>query len=177
MQRHVSQFQSRAPRRPRGGAGIRLRTVSGAALLALALVAGISAQTRYEFWPGTQYNASIPTMRQVLGYEPGERITAHSGLNTYLDALARASSQIRVIPYAESWEGRTLAYVMVGSAANIARLDAVEAGMHGSATRSAPPTPKPGSSSRACPRSRGSRTVCTATRCRRRTPRSSPPII
>lgn len=105
----------------------RTDCVAAAALLVLALAAVATAQGPYEFWPGVQYSAAIPTMRQVLGYEPGERITSHTGLNTYLDALARASSRIRVVPYAESWEGKQLVYAVIASDENMKKLDEVKA--------------------------------------------------
>lgn len=98
-------------------------------LAALVGVAG-RAQESFEFWPGVGYDPSIPTIESVLGYGPGDGIASHAELMEYLRALAAAApDRVRFAEYAESWEGRPLAYVMVGSAANIARLDAVESGM------------------------------------------------
>ena len=57
-------------------------------LLALALSS--LAQTTFEYWPGAKYNPAIPTIKSVLGYEPGERITSHAGLMTYLEARTQA---------------------------------------------------------------------------------------
>jgi len=96
----------------------------------LAVLAGsLAAQARFEFWPGATYDPRIPTYRQALGYEAGERITWHAGILKYLEALAASSRQIKVFEYAKSWEGRKLVYVAVGSEANIKRLEEIRAGM------------------------------------------------
>ncbi len=89
----------------------------------------LSAQSKFEFWPGSTYDPRIPTFRQVLGYEPGERITSHAGLLKYMEALAAATRQVKIFEYAQSWEGRKLIYAAVGSEANIKRLDEIRAGM------------------------------------------------
>lgn len=96
----------------------------------LAVLSGpLSAQSKFEFWPGSTYDPRIPTFRQVLGYEPGERITPHAGLLKYMEALAAATRQVKIFEYAKSWEGRSLIYAAVGSEANIKRLDEIRAGM------------------------------------------------
>jgi hypothetical protein len=90
----------------------------------------LAAQNKYEFWPGANYERRIPPFRDVLGYEPGERITTHSGLMKYMEALASAApNQVKIFEYARSWEGRKLIYAAVGSEENIRRLEAVRAGM------------------------------------------------
>jgi hypothetical protein len=84
----------------------------------------------FEFWPGARYDASVPSMRAVLGHEPGERISWHRDLNRYMNALAAAvPDQVRAFEYARSWEGRELIYVAVSSRENIARLEEIGAGM------------------------------------------------
>ncbi|MFB3827365.1 MAG: M14 family zinc carboxypeptidase [Bryobacteraceae bacterium] len=99
-------------------------------LLLAALAAGpVSAQKPFEFWPGASYDSRIPTYEKVLGYAPGERITAHAGLLQYLDALAAASPRLKVFDYAKSWQGRRLVYAAVGSEANMRRLPEIRAAM------------------------------------------------
>lgn len=88
-----------------------------------------AAGAPFEFWPGTKYDPQIPTYRKVLGYDAGARISSHTELMKYLEALAAASPRIRVFPYGESWEGRKLVYAVVGSEANLKRLDEVRKGM------------------------------------------------
>jgi hypothetical protein len=90
----------------------------------------LAAQNKYEFWPGANYERRIPTFRDVLGHEPGERITTHSGLMKYMEALASAApNQVKIFEYAKSWEGRRLIYAAVGSEENIRRLETVRAGI------------------------------------------------
>ena len=103
-----------------------MRRATAALVLALALLGRPAAQTSYEYWPGARYDPAIPTMKQVLGYEPGERITSHAGLTTYLDALAKATSLVRVFPYAQSWEGKRLVYAVIASDETMRRLDEVK---------------------------------------------------
>ena len=47
-------------------------------LLAVLSLAPAYGQMPFEFWPGTTYDAKIPTVRQVLGYEPGDKVTSHA---------------------------------------------------------------------------------------------------
>ena len=104
------------------------------ALLSLALIMGmlpgVSKAQDFEYWPGTEYDASIPTMQEVLGYSAGERITSHSGLMRYLEALeSAATDRVHILEYAWSWEGRKLVYAFVGTPGNIGRLSAISEGM------------------------------------------------
>jgi hypothetical protein len=98
-------------------------------LLALLIASSLSAQSRFEFWPGTSYDPAIPTYAKVFGHEPGERILNHADLLRYLDALAGASPRIRIVDYGKSWEGRRLVYAAVGNESNIKRLDEIRANM------------------------------------------------
>ncbi len=101
-----------------------------AVMLITALVSPSAAEEKFEYWPGANYDGRIPTFQQVLGYDPGERITSHAGLMKYMEALAAAApNQVKIFEYAKSWEGRKLVYAAVGSEANIRQLDAVRAGM------------------------------------------------
>ena len=65
-----------------------MRLLISVVLAALASVAG--AQDRYEFWPGADYNESVPTVEQVTGHESGERITWHADVIRYFEALQMA---------------------------------------------------------------------------------------
>ena len=81
-------------------------------------------------WPGIRYDADIPTHQQVLGYQPGETISSPEYLDRYLAALAAAAPErTQLVEYARSWQGRPLSYLVIGSAANIARLDEIKASM------------------------------------------------
>jgi hypothetical protein len=100
---------------------------SAAAALAL-LAPALAAQAPEPFWPGATYDPAIPTLRQVVGHDPGEEITAPDQVGEYLRALAQAApAQTRLVEYARSWEGRPLWLLAIGSADRIGRLDQVKA--------------------------------------------------
>ncbi|MBX9602019.1 MAG: peptidase M14 [Bryobacteraceae bacterium] len=89
-----------------------------------------AAQTRWEYWPGVQYDPAIPTTQKVLGHAPGDRIASHASLMKYFEALAAAApNRVRVFEYAKSWEGKKLIYAAIGSEANIRRMAELKAGM------------------------------------------------
>ena len=91
----------------------------------------LAAQDDYEYWPGTTYNSSVPTVKQVLGYDSGERITSHSNVIKYFETLSKAApARMKLFDYGESWEGRRLIYAAISSTDNINRLDELKDGMH-----------------------------------------------
>ena len=69
---------------------MRLRLSVAAALLAVTALCplGAHAQQDFEYWPNADYDPSIPTVKSVLGYAPGERITWHADALRYFEALA-----------------------------------------------------------------------------------------
>jgi len=74
--------------------------------------------------PGTTYDPKIPTLRAVLGYDPGERITPPDGLTQYLKALhAAAPERTALVEYGRTWEGRPLSALIVASPDRIAGVD------------------------------------------------------
>ena len=93
----------------------------------MLLSAGARAQ---ELVPGAKYDPAIPTVKQVLGYEPGEEITPPIGLIKYLDALAAAApDRCRLVEYGRTWEGRPLVLLAIGNPQRIAALPQVQAGL------------------------------------------------
>ena len=85
---------------------------------------------QFEFWPGAQYDPSIPTIKQVLGHAPGERISPPADIQRYFEALAKAAPErVRLHEYARSWEGRPLTYAVIASPENIKRIDDIKASM------------------------------------------------
>ena len=73
------------------------------------------------------HNALIPSPKQVVGYELGEKFTSHSKLEKYISILKNAApDRIRVFPYGETYEGRTLYIVVVSSTNNLNRLDEIK---------------------------------------------------
>jgi hypothetical protein len=88
------------------------------------------AQKPMEFWPGASYAPAVPTVRQVLGYDPGDRITSSAGLVRYMETLAAAEpARMKIFEYGESWEGRKLIYAAIGSESNLRRLAEIKTAM------------------------------------------------
>lgn len=93
----------------------------------LALFAGQSAAFAQSFVEA-DFDAAIPTLTEVIGHQPGERITSPEETVAYLEALvASAPDRARMTQYATSWQGRPLNYVVLTSAENMVRIDAIQA--------------------------------------------------
>ena len=111
----------------------RLKTRATLLVVMLALAAApMRAQApaeKFEFYPGAKYDPAIPTLKQVTGHDWGEKITSHPQIERYIEALAKASPRVRVVKYAETYEGRALYYLILASEANMARLEAIKSGM------------------------------------------------
>jgi hypothetical protein len=103
-------------------------------LLCLATVA-LSAQG---LMPDTTYEPSFPTLKAVIGHEPGAEITTPDQIGRYLEAIAKAApDRTKLVQYATSWEGRPLQYLIVGSKERLSRLDEIRKGMQAVASGSA----------------------------------------
>ena len=64
--------------------------LSLAAVLVYLATLSLSAQG---LWPGTQYDPAIPTLKAVVGHEPGQEITTPDQIGRYLEALAKAAPE------------------------------------------------------------------------------------
>lgn len=107
--------------------GIPMRLIS---VIAVALLAVPARADTFDFWPGADYDPAVPTIGDVTGHAPGERITWHADVIRYFDTLAEAHpDRVKVVRYAESWEGRELIYAVISSAENMARIDEIKANM------------------------------------------------
>jgi hypothetical protein len=81
-------------------------------------------------WPGAEYSKDIPAIESVLGYSVGERITSHSDMLKYFEALEKAApKRIRVMEYAKTWQGRSLIYAVLGSPEKLAGLSSFQTNM------------------------------------------------
>lgn len=90
----------------------------------------VHAQDDFVYWPEADYDPDIPTIEEVLGHAPGERITWHREAISYFEALAEAAPErVQITEYAQSWEGRELIYVVLSSAENMVNLDSIKEGM------------------------------------------------
>ena len=81
------------------------------------------APERFSFDPDLAYDSSIPAPEDALGYEMGTQFTLHADAVDYLRTLADASDRVTMDTYGETYEGRTLPYLVVTSRANQGRLD------------------------------------------------------
>ena len=83
-------------------------------LLALQVAAAPAAALA----PGAVYDPKIPTIKQVLGHDYGEKITTPEEIPIYLRALNQAApDRTRLTEYARSWEGRPLWLFVIASPA------------------------------------------------------------
>lgn len=80
-----------------------------------------------ELLPAAQYDPAIPTLEQVVGHDPQSEITHPDDIVRYFEALAEAApDRTELIQYAESWEGRPLVVLVIGSPERMARLDEIK---------------------------------------------------
>ncbi len=97
-------------------------------LTALAFALLLQVPPTATLAPGTRYDPSIPTLRQVVGHDVTEAITTPDQVVAYFRALAAAAPErSRLIEYGRSFEGRPTILLVIGSAERIARLEAVKA--------------------------------------------------
>ena len=98
--------------------------------VAIGLVATSTLLSAQGLAPDTTYDPAIPTLKQVVGHEPGDAITTPEQIAIYLNALTKAApDRTRLVHYATTWEGRPLHYLIVGSKERIARLDDIRKGI------------------------------------------------
>jgi hypothetical protein len=80
------------------------------------------------FWERGPYRTGIPRPDRLLGYALGAQHTPFRDQERVLDAIAAsAPERIRLVPYGRSVEGRPLRIAIIGSPAQIARLDRIRA--------------------------------------------------
>jgi hypothetical protein len=94
--------------------------------LALFALVQVPAPTQ-ELSPSTRYDPSIPTLLQVAGHDVRAEITPPGQVIAYFEALAEAApDRTQLIRTGETWEGRATVMLVIGSAARMARLDALK---------------------------------------------------
>lgn len=103
------------------------RTFALAALLATSMAA--QAQT-LPIFPQSDYHPDVASVEDVLGFPLGSQISTPEQIRRYYDHLAtQYPDKIKLIPYATSWGGRELYYVVISSAENLRQLDAYQENM------------------------------------------------
>jgi hypothetical protein len=103
--------------------------------LSLLLVIGLftvsaSAQIkeaieRFQFEENINYDRSIPSPKDYLGYELGEEYTFHYQVMGYFKALADASDKITFHEYARTYENRSVNYAIITSSSNHQNLESI----------------------------------------------------
>jgi len=72
------------------------------------------------------YDPSVPTPKEVLGFDVGERHLLHHELMSYLKRLAEASERVTLREYARTYGGRPLVLLTITSPRNHLRLDRIQ---------------------------------------------------
>jgi hypothetical protein len=97
-------------------------------VLMLGLSTTAIGQDRRATLAGFQYDASVPTLKQVVGHDHGEEITSPEEIAAYIRALAAAApTRTRLVEYGRTWEGRPLLLLAIAAPARIAALEAIKA--------------------------------------------------
>ncbi len=80
--------------------------------------------TRY--WPAdVDFDPTVPTPKEVLGFEIGQRHLNHAQLVQYLQVLAEASDRVSIEPYANTYGQRPLLMLTITSLGNRQRLEEI----------------------------------------------------
>ena len=69
------------------------------------------------------WSQSVPSPSETLGYDLGARFTDASDAVRYAQALASASSRVRLVQYGQTPEGRPLTLLVIASDANSGKMD------------------------------------------------------
>jgi hypothetical protein len=98
--------------------------------LASAALMGAPAHGAAQWTLDTRYDPAIPTPEQVLGHAAGEVVTPPEGIATYFQALAEAApDRTHLWQYGETFEGRPLYMLAIGSRERMASRAEVQEGM------------------------------------------------
>lgn len=88
-------------------------------LILLLFIQGATAQERnFEFDPDLEYDSSITSPADFLGYELGEEFSLHSDIVRYFQQLDEESDKLTLHKYGETYEGRGLYYAVITSEEN-----------------------------------------------------------
>lgn len=77
--------------------------------------------------PPGDYDASVPTMREVVGSNPGEKMLSYAEILAYAKSLDAASDKVRLLTDGQTSNGRVLMYLCVSDPSILDRLDDVAA--------------------------------------------------
>lgn len=99
---------------------------------ALMLTAGSGAESLAESLdyytpPGLEYDPSIPTPSEVLGYEIGDYVSNPATVNQYAWAVAQVSDRVTVETIGWSHEKRPILFLTISDPSNLDRLEDIQA--------------------------------------------------
>lgn len=78
--------------------------------------------------PELQPDPQIPTLKKVVGHDWGQNITSYAEMERYLKALVKAAPDRAVlVPYGETYEGRTLYYLLIAKPEHLQRREEIRA--------------------------------------------------
>ncbi|MBN1292307.1 MAG: hypothetical protein JXB48_10755, partial [Candidatus Latescibacteria bacterium] len=77
------------------------------------------------FFPDGTYDKSIPAPLEVLGFPIGEKPVSYEEAVHYIKTLANASPRVQIFEAGETFEKRTLYYLIISSEENCKRLDTI----------------------------------------------------
>lgn len=113
------------------GAKLRVKSLLGPltiwVLLSLMTAPSWAEPLDYFAPPGADYDASIPTPAEVLGYETGDYISNPGTVNQYVWAVAEASDRITVETIGRSHEKRPILMLTISDPANLERIEDIRA--------------------------------------------------
>lgn len=102
------------------------------ALLAGSAAAQEQAAPRadgFTFEPAARYRADVPRPEALLGHRYGQRFSEHRDVVAAVRAIDAASDRIELIEYGQTPEGRPLLLALASSPENLARKEAIAAGL------------------------------------------------
>lgn len=94
-------------------------------VVALSVAATAQVNLSYYLPDDVSYDSSIPTPKEVLGYEVGEWHVSHDQMIYYMRAIAEASDRAILVEHARSYENRPLVQLIFTSPENHANLEEI----------------------------------------------------
>lgn len=74
-----------------------------------------------------KYNSAIPTPKQVLGFELGERYCEWGDILRYMEALDNASDRVKIVELARTYEYRRMIQLVISTPQNLENIDQIKA--------------------------------------------------
>ncbi|MBI5021630.1 MAG: hypothetical protein HZB59_09350 [Ignavibacteriales bacterium] len=73
------------------------------------------------------YNPSVPSPEKIIGHQLGSKFTSHSQIEKYINTLKESvPDRIKIFPYGESYENRTLYLLAFSSPKNLEQLEQIK---------------------------------------------------